>query len=85
MKPTDEASPVEEVVRFVWTYEAPTVAGWYWYRYGSILDIFKVYQFDIDRWNTVPHKVGVEWAGPIPQPNAAHRADGGQPARRLGT
>jgi hypothetical protein len=64
---TDEKK--DAFVQFMWSKEPPRTPGWYWYRYGSILDIHKVYKIDVDHWNEVPHKAGAEWAGPIPEPN----------------
>src|SRR3990167_11383698 len=37
-----EASPVQELVRFVWTHEPPVVPGWYWCRWYCFPGCFGV-------------------------------------------
>jgi len=51
-----------------WSTEMPTVPGWYFCRYKSFTEVWKVEQNLIDE-NAFKHdEKGTEWAGPIPEP-----------------
>lgn len=54
-------------MQLTWTFEVPTVPGWYWSRHPHILELVMVWvgQDAIDRNEFKP---GTQWAGPIPEP-----------------
>ncbi len=77
---TDEHAPEAAAT---WSYEVPTVEGWYFHRAVDEVEVVRLewgdfdgdgMQLGIEEWGLSADETGGEWAGPLTPPSESDHA-----------
>ena len=74
---TDTIAQIVRDSTYQWI-DKPTGPGFWFYRRGEHIDTCRVYQLDLDHWDSVPHNVD-GWAGPLIPPKDTQVSDKEKP------